>query len=258
MKKLLLLALISILFYNCNNRYEKSIIGTWYSLDEKTKLTYTTDSIFVNDITRKGTWKADKNQITCNWIHHFQEDSIIKNEYLYQLIHRNRIVLFYEKDSSKQEVFLRSANFIDYLFKKNDININLEKNHNAKYSKTENKYGIKIFIGYKNDSLIIKSEYSKNLDNLDYDIESILKENSPFLKNEYDDFHDSFKKRVSFNKWVKMNLYYSIFVDKKIPQHIVDSTVKKLKNSSIQRIYRAYKAKESRYIDFYKIKEVKL
>jgi hypothetical protein len=248
----------TILLIGCNNKYEKKLIGTWFSLQENEKLQFDTDSLFVNDISKIGTWNADKNSINYNWSL-YPQDSIKKTTLKYKLNSFDSLVLNSKNNKNEKYTFLKSDNFLNFLFKKNNIHINLEKNSKAKFQdKTENKYSIKIFAGYNNDSIIVKSEYSKNLENLEYDLRKILEDVNPYFTNEYNNFNESFKEKINFNRWIKIKIHYLLFIDKSIPNNLIENIVEKLRKSEIKNIYRAYMTEESKYIDFYNIKEIKL
>jgi len=252
------LIVTTILLIGCNNKYEKKLIGTWFSLQENEKLQFDSDSLFVNDISTIGTWNADKNSIDYNW-GLYPQDSIKKKTIKYKLNSLDTLILSSENNKNEKYTFLKSDSFLNFLFKKNNININLEKNSKAKFQdKTENKYSIKIFVGYNNDSIIVKSEYSKNLEDLEYDLRKILEDVNPYFTNEYNSFNDSFKEKIDINRWIKINIHYLLFIDRHIPNNLIENITKKLRKSEIKNIYRAYKTEESKYIDFYNIKKIEL
>ena len=140
-------------------------------------------------------------------------------------------------------------------FKKNNVNINLENNVNSDFQRTENKYALKIFIEYKDGTIKTKSEYSENLENLENDLEKILIDLSPFFMNEYKDLHTE---RFTVEEWVRMNVYYSLFIDERIPKSKINSIVERLRKTKIRKIYRVYKTLETEFVDFNKLKEIKL
>jgi len=240
------------------NKYEKKIIGTWYEQDEIEKLKFVSDSLFVNNGSKIGTWKANKTYIEYNWVDSFS-DSIIKTKYPYKLKSSDTIIFTSTTPPYKKYVYIKSNSFIDFLFRKNNVEIDLKKNNNAILNNTQNRYGIKIFVSYKNNKIKTKSEYSESIENLDYDLKMILKETEPFLKKDFENFPSFFEiNKISFERWKKAKLYYSIFADKKVPKDSLNKIVKKLKNSKIKKAYQVFYTSNERYFDFNALKMIKL
>ena len=70
---------------------------------------------------------------------------------------------------------IKSNSYIEFLLKKNKLNYKLENNAKSDFLPENFHNCIKIFIGYDNDSLVAKTEYSKDLNNLNKDVEIHLK-----------------------------------------------------------------------------------
>lgn len=256
MKTLILILISSVVLISCgSNKFKKKLTGNWYEINENLKLQLDKDSIKISDIGfKKTTWSANKNQIKYNYKTFFN-DTVIKVSLKYKLLSNDSLLIDPYIDTLPEALLLKANNFIDFLFKKNKVNITLDDNPNAEYQKTDGRYGIKIFIGYQNDSIITKTEYSDNLENLQNDFDKILTDINPYFKNEYNEF---MRDRITYKQWIKMNIYYSLFVDKNIPENVITSVVDKLRKSKIKKVYRVFKTKEENGIPFDNLKEVKL
>jgi hypothetical protein len=259
LKEILKITLIftTILLIGCKNKYEKKLIGTWYSFQENEKLKFESDSLFVNDISKIGTWNANKNLIEYYW-QNYQFDSVKKSTYSYKLKSNDTLIFTSKEKSNNHFKFLKSDNFIDFVFKKNNVFINLDESPNSEFVTNENKYGIKIFVSINQGKIKIKSEYSENIENLNYDLDMILKSIEPYFTNEYNSFPEHFKEKVSLENWRKRKIFYSVFADKKIPKDSINILVEKLKRSKIQNVYQVFETKENKYSDFYNLKMKKL
>jgi hypothetical protein len=255
MKSIFIILLASIVLFSCGrNKSEKKLIGKWYEIREISKLEFTKDSLIISELSfTKTKWKADQEEITFEFKDVFN-DSIKSNSLKYKL---NNDTLFVksEIDSMPEFKFIKAENFTDFIFKKNNVNINLENNLNSDFQRTENKYGLKIFIEYKDGTIKMKSEYSENLENLENDLGKILIDLSPYFMNEYKDLHTE---RFTVEEWIRMNIYYSLFIDEGIPESKINSIVEKLRKTKIRKIYRVYKTLETEFVDFNKLKEIKL
>jgi hypothetical protein len=255
MKSIFIILLSSVILISCGrNKSEKKLIGKWYEIRESSKLEFTKDSLRISELSfTKAKWKANNKEITFEFKNVFN-DSIKSNSLKYKL---NNDTLFVksEIDSIPEFKFVKAETFTDFIFNKNNVNINLEKNLKSDFQRTENKYGIKIFAENKEGIIKIKSEYSENLENLENDLEKILLDLSPYFMNRYKNQHSE---RFTFEEWIRMNIYYSLFIDKNIPESKINSILEKLRKTKIRKIYRVYKTEENDFIDFNNLKETKL
>lgn len=256
-----------LIFFSCGkNKYEKEILGTWYALNEQIKLEFYKDSLFISDIqSQRSLWRADKSEINHDY-KIFLSDSIVNISLDYKLNKtKDSLTIIPDKNSLEEIVLIRSKNFIDFLNKKNKIEFALEENEKADYLGLDSRFEIKIFLSYSNNSIIGKSEYSKNLENLENDykyhiskFENELKEiyNSNFLNIEK-------KNKIEFENWLMKNIYYSVFIDKNIPKNELTKQVEFLKKSNIKKVYQIYFTKEinrnnmENYFHFNNLKGIK-
>ena len=63
---------------------------------------------------------------------------------------------------------------------------------------------------------------------------------------------------MTYEKWIRINIFYSLFVDENISEDIVKNIVEKLRKTRINKIYRVYKTEEEYGIPFDNLKEIKL
>ncbi|MCI2230481.1 hypothetical protein MC378_14975 [Polaribacter sp. MSW13] len=255
MKSKLTILLTLLILISCGrNKFEKKILGKWYDIRETGQLEFTQDSLNIWELTStKAKWKANEKEI----IYEFKDvfnDSIKNNSLKYKL-HNDTLFIKTSKDSLFEFKFIKAENFTDFIFKKNNVIINLEDNSDLDFEGVENKYGLKIFVENKNGIIKIKSEYSENLENLENDLEKILFDLSPYFMNEYNDLHTE---RFTFKQWIRMNIYYSLFIDEGIPESRINSIVEKLRKTKIRKIYRVYKTVETEFVDFNNLKKIKL
>ena len=260
MKSTFTILLTSLILISCGgNKYEKELIGKWFEIKETSKLEFKKDSLTISDLTvGKSKWKANEKKISIIIKNEFN-DSIKSNSLKYELNNDTLIIRTNEKVEFDEFKLVKAKNFTDFIFKKNNVILNLEKNEKSQYLPTENQNGIKIFIENKNGKIKIKSEYSENLNNLENDIEKLLLDLSPYIIYQLEDLRtDIDTDESTIKKWIKINAYYSLFIDKEIPEFKINSIVKKLRKTKIKRIYRIYETKDSEFVDFNKLKGIKL
>jgi hypothetical protein len=260
MKSTITILLTSLILFSCGrNKYEKELIAKWFEIKETSKLEFKKDSLIISDLTvGKFKWKANENKISIIIKNEFN-DSIKSNSLKYKLDNDTLIIRTNEKVEFDEFKLVKAKNFTDFIFKKNNVNISLEKNKKSQYLPTENKNGVKIFIENQNGKIKIKSEYSENLNNLENDIEKLLLDLSPYIIYQLEDLRtDIDTDESTIEKWIKINAYYSLFIDKEIPELKINSIVEKLRKTKIKRIYRIYETKDNEFVDFNKLKGITL
>lgn len=252
LRKFLFTLILLLSFFSCfNNRLEKKILGSWYDYNESIKLDFNRDSLVIYDSQIQNTnWKINNNHIQYLYRLPFS-DSITEVSLKYEFINDTLLIVKSDFDSSKVLRLYKSKSYLDFLFHKNKIAIDLSEDENAFTQNKRNIYGVKIFIGYKNNSLIAKTEFSDDLNNLKEDIKKKVNE----VSHIYD---DNYRYIYKFEQWKKMVLHYSVFVDKKVPKDNLQFFLNKLRRSEIKNIYRVYKSKEEYLVPFYNLKEIKL
>ena len=255
MKKTLTILFYSLILISCDrNKYENKIIGEWFEMEEETKLEFNKGFLNILELSEtKANWKANKKEIVYEFKNVFNDSTEIKS--LNYELQNDTLFIKSDLSPSRKFKFIKAKNFTDLIFKKNNVDISLEVDKNAKLQRTENKYGIKIFVENKNGKIKAKTEYSNNLEDLENDLKQILNDLSPHFMNEYNDLHSD---RFTVEQWVKLNIYYSIFADKEVPKSEINSIVEKLKKTEIKKVYRIYKTEYDGFMSFNKLKEIKL
>lgn len=251
MKKILLIILMLSLS-SCNpNKYEKKLLGDWYEHDGNIKFDFEKDSVTIFEFwIQKTTWTADNEKIKIKY-QTWGSDSIIKTSLNYNLVDENTLIVKTDIDSSKTFKFIRAKNYLDFLSLKYKVNFELDQNEEASIQRKSDFHGIKVFIGFYQNKVIAKTEFSENLKNLDNDIEDKIKQ----IKSEYE---NNYKDVFEYEKWKELVLHYSIFVDKRIHEDTIDFYLSKLRASRIKKIYRVYDTKEEELTPFQNLKEIKL
>lgn len=260
MKSTFTILLTALFLISCGgNKYEKELIGKWFEIKETSKLEFKKDSLILSGLTVvKSKWKANENKISFIIKNDFN-DSIKSNSLKYKLDNDTLIIKTNEKVVFNEFKLVKAKNFTDFILKKNNVIISLEKNEKSQYLPTENKNGIKVFIENQNGKIKIKTEYSENLNNLESDIKKLLLDLSPYIIYQLNDLRtDTDTDESTIEKWIKINAYYSLFIDKEIPKLKINSIIEKLRKTKIKRIYRIYETKDSEFVDFNKLKGIKL
>ncbi|WP_196887376.1 hypothetical protein [Aureivirga sp. CE67] len=255
MKKKILLFLMSIILISCGRtKEEKKLYGNWYDINEKINIEIDEDSIkiFDNDF-QKNKWNVSNKKLHFDY-KPYLSDTIIKLSKGFAFTENDTLVMDGPNGPSTSFKFIRSKNYLDFLSKKHQVIFDLKEYKNAKYNSRKEKLGLKVFIGYRNDTIICKTEFSENLDNLDKDWEEKLDFN---LEDFYINYSDA-THIVDFEKWQQIAPYYKVFVDKNIPQDSVKKCFEKMKNQKPFKIYMVSKTKENNYIDFTNMKMIEI
>ncbi len=255
MKKIFIVLIISIIYSSCTtNKYEKRLIGTWYDISEYGKLEFKKDSLIISDFyVQPYKWKADNSEVIFSQIPVFK-DSIEERKFNYKFVNNDFLILFKKNDTLKKDSLLKANSFTEFILKKNNIKIKLGTNSKSDYILKNFHNSLKVFIGFNNDSIISKTEYSNNIENLDEDINNhLIKINDNYERFKEDmklinerDKKDLIQDEITemYEKWFKSNVYISLFVDKNVPQDIIDNCITKLKKSKIKKVYQIYERVE--------------
>lgn len=261
MKRVLPYLLISVILISCGrNKHEKKLIGNWYSIDENEKITFSKDSLFIHNLGQKVKWNASKDSIKFKVRPLFNYDSIEKVSLKYEFKKDTLLITPHNSNTINPVKFVKADKFLDVVFSKNNVEIDLPVNYNIERLSINSNYSIKVFLQLKNDSVVASTEYSKNIDNLKQDIEKHLLKFDLELnqyKEDYKIFNPEIKDKEVIERWVNKNVSFAIFSDKEIKKKDIRKVYYKLKSiKQIDKIYRIYDIDESENVGFYILKGV--
>ena len=266
--------IFTLLICSCSqNKYKKELIGNWYSIDNPytIKIQFKKDSIIVTDNRiNKSIWKVNKDKIEFNY-KPFMEDTIININLSYELNDKkNR--LFTKTNSfittdSIEFTYLKAENYLDFLFKKNGVKINLKEKSKLEYIPIGGGT-INIFAFKNNDSIIAKTEFSSNLDSLDNDIKKLNLTHNETFNNTYNNYKETIEREYPeskikskveyYNLWVKEFYQFQIFVDNQVPEKEISKIVHKLEKNFDYDIYEIFHTVESNiYTPVYELEGIK-
>ena len=248
------------------NSYEEELNGKWYEIknDGITRLNFKSDSLIITDLrTQTVEWSADESKIEFDYNLMFP-DSLgkkIKKTILEYNLSSTKDTLFARIIDTQKELqfnLIRANNYIDYLNKKSGIKFELPKDDESKHINLDGNYGLKIFMGYSNNKIIGKTEFSDDLNNLESDI--ITFKDSLITGRPDLDVRNDFR------------FHLRVFADKKISDSIITRNLPMTIKSGIFktydfprppndtvpiRIYRIYKSVEKEDLGFLKGRKIK-
>ncbi len=257
MKKIILL-LLSFSILSCTNKEQKKLNGNWYNLNKKytNKFKFKNDSLIIIDIdVHKAKYKIVNNYIEFDYKPRFEDVKTIQLNYQLNK-NRDTLVVQSKKDSIPKNRFLKAKNYLDFLFKKNNVIIDLKTNQSADYVPLGS-IVINIYIENIDGVFKGKTEFSENLESLDDDLEKIEVVFNEHLNRSYYNYSseilrlskrsttlkiDNFKER-----WMKDYFQFQIFADKSVPQNEVDKIISIIKENYEFRIYQIYFTPENTY-----------
>lgn len=228
------------MFFSCGqNSAEKELNGNWREIEsEYSTWNFHPDSLiikFPTEIDEKLYWTANKSQIEF-------EHRIFGFDSLGKVIDTiNKVLISYHLSNNKDSLFgtlknnwsehkfglLKTKSYVEYLKKKFGIKFTLPKdssgiNLGQMYHSTIGGkelhpiYGLKIFMRSSNNVVVAKTEFSENLNNLEYDIKRFKDSIIPwgeFIHNEHKMYLDE-------------RFHLRVFADKIIPDSIITNKLK--------------------------------
>ena len=235
MKKIFTILILAFIVSNCSkNEYERELIGNWnnFPLDFRTDIKFYKDSFVSYNYNEKdiGTWKADSDKIYFVFKKSLRKHHKDSLTYFYRLS-LNKDTLYSRLTSSKINedfVLLRVKNTWKHYLNEIDLEIDLPEpdfeltRNNSMYN------GIDLYVGYKNEKLIVKAQ--RRIQQLNKDIENlVLSERAMRTENE------------------EKYLYFNLITDKNINEKEVDSIKRILKTFPSMKIFRVYENKTADY-----------
>ena len=240
MKNLILIIIIAFL-YSCTANEKDDLIGSWFFRNElyggTVEFQFLNDSVFIYDGLgiKSGSWEADKEKIYVTDINGpFVE--LNQMTYLYQLDQSKKLLnLKAIRDSVIQlPEFTKAESAHDYFQKSIDLEIQLPE-ISTKIGNTSRptKLDFNIYAGFNNNKLVVKTDLSSDLNDLNNEVDN-------FIAN----------KREELKPALRLNL----IADKNLSKSQLDSVKIELRKSSIDTIVRTYVNKQSdnkHYLDWF-------
>jgi len=265
--------LIFILVFSCGqNSSEKKLNGKWFEVENENRYNYWhfyQDSLlFAED---KVEWQASDSKIEFDYITYIW-DSIGK-----QIDYQDKIVINYQLYNNNDSLFgilinkygrhklslLKAKNYIEFLKKRYQIDFSLPEVNSIEHMPIDDKYGLKVFIGYFNEKVVGRTELSADLNQLESDIitfkDSIKSTGRPELDN-YNDFR--FHLRVFADKKISDSIITELLPVtikgdiSSINEHLTEKFKRKTTDTIPIRIYRIYESKEDERMKGKKIKTI--
>ena len=233
MKNILTYILLIFIFSCASTKQKEKLIGNWYSNSDNNygfiEFNFYNDSLISFDKLGKNfaKWEVSKDKIQLTDINGFTSKKQLT--YSYELDKSNGILkLKILGDTIIQLPKLIKAKNIYDFFQKNVgivIDLPIKENELTQIGFPDN-LTFNIYAGFSNNNLIVKTDFSSDLKNLE-------KEVTDFKKNSREE--------------LKTFLRFNLIADKNITESQMDSIKDQLKRTSIERIFRTYKNKQTDY-----------
>ena len=227
MKNIFTYIFIIFIFSCSSTKQEKRLIGNWYTASENridSEFEFHKDSLLIYNSYGKTAlkWKVKDQKIYSTYLtengptykYKIDENNVFLN---LELIGDNGFIL---------PTLIKAKSPFDFFQKIIDMDIELPTTENELEYLTQNNTNYNIYAGYKNNNLIVKTDKSSDLNNLDYEV-------NEFIENSRDE--------------LKSFLKFNLIADKNIVQSKIDSIKYILKKTSIKPIYRTYKNEQIDY-----------
>jgi hypothetical protein len=233
MKNILTYILIIFLFSCSSTKQREKLIGNWYSNSNDNfgflEFQFYNDSLILCDNFGKtfAQWEVDKDKIHLTYINGFTNKKELT--YSYKLDKSNELLtLKILGDTIIQLPELNKAkNTYDFFQKNVGIKIDLPIKDNELIALSlPNKLVFNIYAGFSDNNLIVKTDFTSDLKN---------------LEKEVNDFKENLREEL--RPFVRFNL----IADKNITDFQMDSIKDQLKRTSIEQIFRTYKNKQADY-----------
>ncbi|WP_417237676.1 hypothetical protein [Bizionia sp.] len=203
---------------------EKKLIGNWYSSSKNriySELQFYKDTLVIYDSSGKTTlkWNLDEGKI---YTSHLNQSGPI---YDYDLKSINLKLV--RNDTIELPKFTKAKNAYDFFQKILNMQIDLPiKDSELIEIGFLEHLNFNIYAGYNNKELVVKTDLTPDLNNLESEVTE-FKEKS----------RDELKRLLRFN----------LIADKNISEFQMDSIKNRLKTTSIEQIFRTYKNKQTDY-----------
>lgn len=223
MKTTYKIVLIILIFQNCSApNYKDKLIGNWSVIFGNLEFEFYSDSLVANDVGLRyiNTWTIDNSKIYLDTI-----EGRLGIEYPvfdYKLSNDNDS-LFIKRptESDFRYPIFRIKSAYDLLLKEIQLSIKLPKKDNIITHKEKNT-GLNVYVGYRNNNLIAKTNYDGTNNLKDINLEALA-----FISYRYAEFNSS-------------EVHFNLLVDKNVKKNEIDSIKSLLKETDIKKIFRIY------------------
>jgi len=233
MKNILTYILLIFLFSCSFSKEKEKLIGNWYTKNDNNKIVefqfYNDSLIIYDEMLGKYSqdWEVDKDKIHLTHINGFTKKK--KLTYSYKLDKSNELLnLKILGDTIIQlPEFIKATNTYDFFQKNIGIEIDLPITENELIPLAfHNNLIFNIYAGFLENNLIVKTDFTSDLKNLEKVVTN-FKENS--------------------REELKPFLRFNLIADKNITESQMDAIKDQLKRTSIEWIFRTYKNKQTDY-----------
>jgi len=236
MRKVISLAVVLITLLNCSvNEHEKKLIGQWnnFPIGGSSDVKFYEDSIVSVEYGEKRVGKWSANSLLIN-IHNRVADSEGRKDFtLFYKISNNGDTLLTKNDTILKELsympLLKVNDNWKHYLREIKLDIDLPEPNSGEFKSVSSNLGIDIYAGYQNDSLVLKTYGGALLRDF-----SRIKALVYSVKSE--------KNREDID-----NLYFSLIIDKAVPESKVDSIKSFLKHFPEIKIFRVFHDKNANY-----------
>lgn len=233
MKNILTYILLIFIFSCASTKQKEKLIGNWYSNSDDNygfiEFQFYNDSLISFDKLGKNfaEWEVSKDKIQLTDINGFTNKKQLT--YSYELDKSNGILKLKILGDTIIQLpkLIKAKNTYDFFQKNVGIVIDLptKENELTQIGFPDN-LTFNIYAGFSDNSLIVKTDFSSDLKN---------------LKKEVTDFKENSREEL------KPFLRFNLIADKSITKSQMDSIKDQLKRTSIERIFRTYKNKQTDY-----------
>ena len=226
MREILLLFIFTSLFISCKKENEKSdFIGNWSSISDENfdvdiDIEFFKDSMVIDNSLTYGTnsnkWKIIEDKIEQTLLRGNSDLNYKNTNYFKFNSTKDTLFIKNERDSIPYFKFVKINNGFEYFENKIGLEIKLKKGNEKLISAGNNDFNFNIYISLKNNKLIAKTDYSKNLNKLPYELFNFISSVSD--KNE-------------------VLIKYALFIDKNISNQKIDSIKSTINKEIINKVF---------------------
>lgn len=225
MKTIIRILLVIFILQSCSKKnIDTNLLGNWSSTKSSNivDLQFFKDSLIQNSWgeTTKFSWRSDDSKIyytqLTNVDPELETDLILEYKLNAQ---KDTLFVKKENDSSFTIQFLKINNAYQYFEKNINLDIDLPKKENGLIPSGNKELDLNIYVGFKNGNLIAKTDRFINLYGIQSEVYDLM-----FSVEEQD----------------TEQIKYVLFTDQRVSEKKVDSIKNRLKETTVNKIFRVY------------------